>query len=227
MSACCPTPRRCCIPSSTRCSPRAPRTFCRWVSSARSPNSLDQDAFRAIVRRSKRVRLRRRQRDPSVAGAGAERASVSRRRKWSVPSGWSPCTMPPLRRVSAQCSSRAKLHPRASGAAREERDRARCCDQAADRLAESAAGRTPRRHLDLDQDARVGGLCLEHRAAGRTSPNAWRKRASTPESPQRCAGYSAPARHARTHIRPHPTPRQCCAGIAQLCCHVVVNRHRR
>ena len=39
MSACCPTLRRCCIPNSIRCSPRARRASCRWVSSARSPTS--------------------------------------------------------------------------------------------------------------------------------------------------------------------------------------------
>ena len=59
----------------------------------------DQEAFRAIVRRSKRLRLHRRQRDPSAAGAGAERGirRLTEQRS-NAPNAWSPPTTRPSRK---------------------------------------------------------------------------------------------------------------------------------
>ena len=55
MSACCPTPTGCCIPNNTRCSPRARPASCRLGFIGSIADFRDQEAFRAIVRRSKRL----------------------------------------------------------------------------------------------------------------------------------------------------------------------------
>ena len=69
----------------------------------------DQEAFRAIIRRSKRL---------GFMGASAihplqvpvlnEEFGVTRRPRWTAPNAWSPPMTRPSRRGSARCSSRAR-----------------------------------------------------------------------------------------------------------------------